>query len=372
VQTQPRPMPRRRLPVPVSSTQAQPPTDNVAVAINPATRGIETPTVVFDAIPKPFRHDSPPLTTHERYFGRAVLPMELIARHSIGIGESGSGKTTTFLMPLLAAALMYGSDAPGSVMPAAGCLVIDPKFELKDLIETELRRVGQISRLMVITNNANLRLRFREGLESLDVDDYMKLAHSVVGGAWTNQYNEWIQRSQIFISDMTRAAVAMHPFVPEGSNLFAELIVQYFPKRFLKECRGELFLALQILLDSCRVRHSMLRTVCLGLESMLEEHRLDPSLSDCLNIYVGDAEEKAAQFQYICQSIELFFGVVNAREIRALIDFSPLAVAGPQYHNIAELLGSGRIVLFSPPVKGEAATSCAGPCLESAIFPACF
>ena len=57
------------------------------------------------------------------------VPRELLTRHTLALGETGSGKTASAILPVLAAM----ARAPRGRMGAA--LVIDPKRELGPVLE---------------------------------------------------------------------------------------------------------------------------------------------------------------------------------------------------------------------------------------------
>ena len=105
--------------------------------------------------PVPWRDSDPPLVVGREgaFFGYSTLHPSVLT-NCIVLGGTGSGKSRSVVMPLLAALLNYRLKCGKT----AAVLVIDPKRELEEKVRYTLAARGESDRLVVIGECAPVRL----------------------------------------------------------------------------------------------------------------------------------------------------------------------------------------------------------------------
>jgi len=154
---------------------------------------------------------------------------EDMSRHFLILGETGSGKTASGVMPLLKSILRYDGSGPKN---SAAALVIDPKSELKDFVEIEL--VIKLCKEKLISlklDGTNNRLHVFESIDfhavkddhAVIVDKILKAAFDVIGPKPELSYEDfkkWVtdQCSKKLISlNLDKKEYRLHVF--EGKDL---------------------------------------------------------------------------------------------------------------------------------------------------------
>ena len=125
--------------------------------------------------PLEWTSEAPPFRIPEwRGLGRGTLRPGDASRHFLITGETGSGKTKSAILPLVAAALRYpgpgkdtGGASPGDLAPSM--LVIDPKREVEPFVE-ELNAGEGLGRTLIrFEPGGDLVVDMFEGIEPLDL-----------------------------------------------------------------------------------------------------------------------------------------------------------------------------------------------------------
>jgi len=86
--------------------------------------------------PSPFTGNESPFQVPEwDGIGMGELSPDVLARHMLITGETGSGKTLSAIEPLLRSVVRYGRDERSVNMPSPAVVLVDPKAELVERLE---------------------------------------------------------------------------------------------------------------------------------------------------------------------------------------------------------------------------------------------
>lgn len=124
-----------------------------------------------------------------------VSPAQM-GRHTLMLGETGSGKTKSGIFPLVSAAVRYGATKKnGGQTPSM--LIIDPKFEIADHVDAVNKREKLGRKVNRLVLDENWRIDFFEGLPngSATGDEYVSRLFAVspaaedeMGGSANNAF----------------------------------------------------------------------------------------------------------------------------------------------------------------------------------------
>ena len=115
----------------------------------------------------------------EPLYPKGQVPRYALTRHTLILGESGSGKTVSGVLPVLSAIVQDAS-------PVSSCLVVDPKFELYPAIK---RMAGP---------GVQVRL-LRPGVDSLDLmAGPRSVSDDIAAGRWMTAARKMLARASGF------------------------------------------------------------------------------------------------------------------------------------------------------------------------------
>lgn len=194
-----------------------------APAATPAEPPDPGPAVAGAQAPLPYDDQSPPLRFDDvMLMGRAEWPLRDLV-HCMGLGETGSGKTYSYLLPVLKAALAYTCDGL-----ASSVLVIDPKRELLPEVQARMAQIGRHGQCVVLGQAqaqqppGRLRL-FGGAMQHLSLRDrYHKVCELLpLAQTGSDESSRWLQKGHelnlalLHIDELTRRRL--------GRSLLCEL-----------------------------------------------------------------------------------------------------------------------------------------------------
>jgi len=178
--------------------------------------------------PIPYDGTEPPLEFESPVLERSQILLSALY-NALGIGSTGSGKTVSYVQPLLFSMLAYRL-AGGKTM---SLLVIDPKIELLSGIEARLTAQGELERLVVL-GDADPISYFDEN-DGLNLTDRFEKVKSLVAVTSTNSDdNRWaVMAEQLilaFLKDDQRFANAARLPLLESLAAIVTGDVQYLKR----------------------------------------------------------------------------------------------------------------------------------------------
>lgn len=133
----------------------------------------------FNPRPLPWRYEPDLHIPELENVGLARIPMAEFGRHTLVLGETGSGKTISIVQPILRAVLRYPGNAALNPEVADGLspsmLIMDPKHELADDAIRTNRREQLRRRIIRLDTNSRFVLHWFEGtpIGALGLDEQL-------------------------------------------------------------------------------------------------------------------------------------------------------------------------------------------------------
>lgn len=295
--------------------------------------------------PIPWRDTDPPLQLARNGSG-AFFGLETIHPTRLGnvmaLGGTGSGKTTTAVIPVLDSLLRYRL-ANGK---RAAVLVIDPKKELTARVRVTLAELGEEDRLTVIGEGDPVGF-FTPDCPLSPSDKLAKLETFEPGrdGDYQNAY--WRNLGQALLRDLLQIE-ADYALAVGGNRLFAMLASEL---GLTSDESTNPWSALREVLTCARSSSKKLKEVDELLRRHCEMAGIASSSCRALQVYTGDSE-LIQQFNYVCMSAADTLGTALANpDLNRLVDFDILPDASKPRTDLAALMEAGQVVLFSPEMR---------------------
>jgi hypothetical protein len=287
--------------------------------------------------PMPYTGEEPPYVFGEStLFDRSEIhPKDLL--NSMAFGTIGSGKTASFIEPLLFSMLAYRL-ACGKT---SSLLIIDPKIELYQGVRSKLQSLNELDRLVVVGEAAPIQ--YFSDDDALSVSDRFSKVKGFFPSSSSHGNDErWQQMSEGLILSMLRDDQVFSDFT--GMPLLESICAMVTDnKDYLVNGQWA----------------AMRRLLLLGMED-LEAVRHIAAVYDGLVTGVGipDPERPLSRYAALKESEQFFY---NARGALILVDqlgnpdivhLMDLGVRrgltiGPRT-DIAELVATGKVILFQP------------------------
>jgi len=304
--------------------------------------------------PVPYDGSEPPLVFSSPLLERQeILPSAMT--NALAIGSTGSGKTVSFVMPALRAMLDYRL-ADGKT---ASLLVIDPKVELLSVVQNQLAALGESERLVVIGQCDPISY-FQDG-DGLTLSDRFETVKSLVAapsargddGRWQLFAEQLILA---FLRDDQQFADVCHLPLLESVAALVTGDAQYLRRNQWVALRKLLLLGME---SVANLRHISdvfdVLTFSVGMTGM------DRPLSRYVALRDGE------QFFYNARGALTVVDGLGSNEIEHLMDFSVRRqLVKDQRADVAELLASGRAIVFQPAQR--ASHDLVGAALKSLFF----
>lgn len=287
--------------------------------------------------PVPYSGDEPPYVFGEsKLFGRSEIhPRELL--NAIAFGTIGSGKTASFIQPLLYSMIAYRLGCGKT----ASILVIDPKIELLDGVKKKLESLNETDRLVVVGNAAPIKYFSDE--DALSVSDRFAKVKSFFASSTLHGNDErWQQMAEGLILSMLRDDQLFSDFV--GMPLLESICaVVTNDQSYLTKGQWA----------------AMRRLLLLGMEDPDTVKHIS-AIYDCFVLGVGIPNPERPWSRYVClKDSEQYF--YNARGALILVDqlgnpdIAHLMDLGVrrglligQRTNVDDLVANGKVIVFQP------------------------
>ncbi|MFZ4479091.1 MAG: type IV secretory system conjugative DNA transfer family protein [Rhodoferax sp.] len=288
--------------------------------------------------PIPYVGSEPPLVFDSPLLERSrILPSDFL--NALGIGTTGSGKTWSLILPTLFSMMEYRL-AGGKT---CSILVVDPKVELLTGIESKLKELGELDRLVVVGRCAPIDyFDDNDGLSLADRFEKVKSFVMVTGASANSTDQRW--------------------------QAFADQLILSFLKddqKFSDACRFPLLESIAAMMTGDvgyleRNQWVALRNILLlGLESQLNLRHLS-DVYDVLTMGVGmtSMDRPFARYLAIDDRDQYFYnargalGVVDSlgsQDIEQLMDFSVRRnLAKKNRTDVAALVARGAVLVLQP------------------------
>ena len=287
--------------------------------------------------PMPYTGEEPPYVFGDStLFDRSEIhPKDLL--NSIAFGTIGSGKTASFIEPLLFSMLAYRLTCGKT----SSILVIDPKIELLEGVKNKLQSLNELDRLVVVGLAAPIQ--YFSDDDALSVSDRFTKVKGFFPSSSSNGNDErWQQMSDGLILSMLRDDQVFSDFT--GMPLLESICAMVTDNQ-------------DYLLSGQWA--AMRRLLLLGMED-LEAVRHIAAVYDALVTGVGipDPERPLARYAALKESEQFFY---NARGALILVDqlgnpdIAHLMDLGVRRGlpmglrtDIADLVATGKVILFQP------------------------
>jgi hypothetical protein len=302
----------------------------------------------YDGTEAPFQFDQPLLERSQ------IRPSRF--GNALGLGSTGSGKTASFIQPVLFSMLAYRL-AGGKTM---SLLVIDPKVELLSAIEARLAAQGESERLVVV--GACDPINYFDEDDGLSVADRFEKVKSLVAvTSTTGDDNRWaVFAEQLvvgFLTDDQAFADASRLPLLEAVAAIVMGDPKYLDRNQFVAMRKLLLLGLE---DPSKLRHISdvydLLTMAVGLTNMNRPFARYCTLKD------GD------QYFYNTRGILSIIEKFASPDIEPILDLSVRRGLNKQgiRTDVAALINRGAVLVFQP--RQTATHDLAGRALKTLFF----
>lgn len=304
--------------------------------------------------PIPYDGSEPPLVFDSPLLERSqIRPSDIL--NALSMGSTGSGKTKSFVEPVLFSMLEYRL-AGGKT---ASLLVIDPKVELLSGIETRLTALGELERLAVVGQCDPINyFDDDDGLSVSDRFEKVKGFAPVTSG--TSDENRWqVMAEQVILSllkdDQQFANVCRLPLL-ESVAAIVTGETEYLNRNQWVALRKLLKLGLDDLLN---VRH--ISDVYDVLTYAVGMTRMDrPFARYCV---VKDTD----QYFYNARCALTVVDGLGSEDIEPIMDLSVRrGLKRPNRTDVAALIERGAVLVFQP--RQSATHDLVGAALKSMFF----
>jgi hypothetical protein len=307
--------------------------------------------------PIPYSGEEPPYVFGEStLFDRSEIhPRDLL--NSMAFGTIGSGKTASFIEPLLFSMLDYRLTCGKT----ASILVIDPKIELLDGVKNKLRSLNELDRLVVVGMAAPFK--YFSDDDALSVSDRFSKVKGFFPSSTSHGSDErWQQMSEGLILSMLRDDQVFSDFT--GMPLLESICATVTDNE-------------DYLLSGQWA--AMRRLLLLGMEDM-ETLKHISAVYDAFLIGVGmpDPERPLARYVALKESEQFFYNgrgalllasPLGSPEIASFLDLSVRrGLTTCERTDIAELVATGKVILFQP--RPSATFELVGRALKGLFFRA--
>lgn len=298
--------------------------------------------------PRPWKPDDPLLELGKNgaFFGLdRVHPEDL--RNVLVLGETGSGKTVSAVIPYLNAALSYrladGRDAT--------VFVADPKCEMRSVVEANLRCAGALERLIVLGNDS-LPIRFFALDCRLSMADRRQKIEAFLPfeGFTGGDHAYWNENSMTKLYALLELQAQVAGRVP-GVRLFNE----WARTLGIRPCdsRNSWVLLKLILQRLCEGGSKGLKIGQQALHDTCKLYDITGPETTVLDMYVGDTEA-FMQFMYIVTCAIPLLGLMTDPYLLKYVELDPVPDPHCDAIDIASLVEQGKVILIQPENKESA------------------
>jgi hypothetical protein len=344
-----------------------------AAALNTGTPGVEIQEAGM--APVEWTGQEPALQFASPFLGRSTFSMLSMARHLMVTGETGSGKTRSFIVPPVKALLGYGCPRPGpGETLSMAALIFNVKGDFAQHTRQSLKEHGREQDLICLTPGSAQkvgRVFFFEGESTLPITDKLSRIGELAPPAWSVRNDRNSSWRELASNLLTGAALAEESArKARGISLLAQAAAHIGAPA--GEESDSFFLLLERVLKRAAQEHKVL----VNLHKFFIQHGpangVPASACSFLSSYVATAD-LLEQFNYTLMSLDLFLSFVNHPDVRAMVDFDLFSVPDPASHlSMYRIVEEGRVLLFSPGNIASESVTLLGKVLKAVFFRAVF
>jgi hypothetical protein len=293
----------------------------------------------------------------------ACHPRDLV--HALALGETGSGKTSSFVVPFLKSAIGYECGGLKSSL-----LVVDPKRDLLPEVHAEAKRLGRESQLLHLGSATDssqpFRLKlFAGAMAQLSVRDrYAKISELISttrqtggdGDRWQAKGDELsIVLLQIDSDIIRRTGWSVLRAVHSILNTGCRPLSQW-------HALDQLFIWIH--------SESRLRLVCAFLSVAIELAQPDHATHNPLTRLVSMARDDGFnQWLYESRSARLVSSLAGSPEVSQIIDLDLADDSKVNTVSVVDLLDAGKIIVYQP--ENTSVHDFCTKALKASFFQAC-
>jgi hypothetical protein len=265
----------------------------------------------------------------------SIHPTQLV--HTFISGATGVGKTYGGVVPLLKSFIAYSNAKKQSM----GMLVIDPKLELLQICQTELKALGQPERLLKL--GAGTKLQFFQPSCTLGVEDRYRMMAGLVQAPVVGDGAPWQEKGHRLNISMLQQDRLF--YLQTGFNLSGVLrtLLDGVDHTHTSQWANLLALYKHALQSTASVGWlAAVSTVLMGLCPALRETQA------VFSSYVSDAE-LLVQLFYRVSHAEKVCNDLSAQELAEMIDTD--LFPNPQRSrsvSIEQLIAQGKVIVYQP------------------------
>lgn len=346
----------------------------------------------------PWTGDEQPVHFAQPFAGRTTYSPEMLSRHCFITGQTGTGKTTSYVLPYCLATLMY-KEKDDDKFP--GGLVIDPKSELFK----KLNAIESIRNRMIKLGEKGNRLNFFEFTsDSTSTRERMKKLFNLVAATSNGNDNleHWRQMGMTLVCDLMEVQAAVErksaAKVHKSMNFLADSIamlrriaanddvpnklvpdfqqVQHnvIPKKAATQiCSGfdvALKNSLQLLreyFEVITIKHGVLVKASDHIDSLLDLYEID--LPNPLLCFASDTD-LLKQVIYLQMSIQPELADLCSPDIESLVNLDPMQSlnANDMELSMRQCLDSGGVIVYQQGVVEPEIDKLVGKALKELFF----
>lgn len=305
--------------------------------------------------------------------GLASISPKVMGRHWLVLGDSGSGKTKSVIVPIAGAALRHRADDPRH---RAAVLVIDPKFDLAPIIESLIAQ--QERKLITLdVDSCDRRISLFEGVRHRysDPRDAVEYTLRNCSPAYVNEGDSKEQFWRVSGFQIIQALVGTDLACRAACNVSIwSLLLSELPEAARKTLRG---FGLSTRDDNyyenarafCAASVNR-ETALLQFADVCDAHKLPQYYTSVLRGLAGAPDgQRGSQISMAFQ----FLNELTHRELNAVVDLRPPGTGRGDVHylSIHDIVENGEVLLFSPGL-GTAIHDVVGRIVKTKFFEASF
>lgn len=312
--------------------------------------------------PIPWRADSLPLRFNEnrKFFGCSEVHPDSF-RNALVIGETGSGKTQSAILPYLGAALRYQLKDGR----CAAVLAVDPKFEFRDVIVNELHKSGQSQRLVVIGEAAPIMF-FPEGCALSLADRRSKIDALLQMNFGRGDHAYWHENSMAKLYGLL--ALQEQSLQIKGGRRLFDLWSEVLGMPESMSTNSWVKLN-EILPFICKSGYRGLKDAVRKLHSVCETCDITNAESSLLDMYVS-GDDTFMQFFYICTCASPYLHALADPELQKYVNLDPVPDLTVPSTDIQSLVEGGHVILIQP--ENKTSSKIAGKAIKAKVYEATF
>ena len=293
--------------------------------------------------------EEPDFALPGEWLSMTSISPSMMSRHWMVLGETGSGKTKSVILPLLNSLLEYELQT--------SMLVIDPKNELHGYLSAKLRHRREEKRLEELSEKS--RLYYFEGQSNLSITDRMdKLfkLKSLYSDCHLGDNTIWVDLAKAFIMEFILAEQD-YGQATQGKCLADEILRELSLRHQDKMATlgGSYFGKIMAIIDHARLSVTKLKQAARIVQKLLNSAQLPINTLQTFNNYTA-TDELIQQFNHVAATATPLLSELANPELTRLVEFSPFAFGGPDMLSVRDVVEQGKVLLVTPgPVATKSA-----------------